>query len=36
LLVLSQIFCIGLLYGWIRQRGESTTTTMILHAGQNA
>jgi membrane protease YdiL (CAAX protease family) len=35
-LVLSQIFCIGLLYGWIRQRGESTTTTMILHAGQNA
>jgi membrane protease YdiL (CAAX protease family) len=35
-LVLSQIFCIGLLYGWIRRRGGSTTATMILHAGQNA
>jgi uncharacterized protein len=35
-LVLSQIFCIGLLFGWIRRRSGSTTTTMILHAGQNA
>jgi membrane protease YdiL (CAAX protease family) len=35
-LVLSQIFCIGLLYGWVRRRGGSTTATMILHAGQNA
>jgi hypothetical protein len=35
-LVLFQIFCIGVLYGWVRRRGGSTTATMILHAGQNA
>ena len=35
-LVLSQIFCIGLLLGAIRRRGGSTTSTMILHAIQNS
>jgi hypothetical protein len=35
-LILTQLFCIGLLLGWIRRRGGSTTTTMILHAAQNA
>jgi membrane protease YdiL (CAAX protease family) len=34
-LILAEIFCIGLLFGWIRRRGGSTTATMILHAFQN-
>jgi hypothetical protein len=34
--ILAQIFCMGFLYGAIRRRGGATTTTMILHAGQNA
>jgi uncharacterized protein len=35
-MILTELFCIGLLFGWIRRRGGSTTTTMILHAVQNA
>jgi len=35
-LILTELFCIGLLLGWIRRRGGSTTATMILHAAQNA
>jgi membrane protease YdiL (CAAX protease family) len=35
-LILTELFCIGLLLGWIRRRGGSTTATMILHAVQNA
>jgi uncharacterized protein len=35
-LILTELFCIGLLFGWIRRRGGSTTATMILHAAQNA
>lgn len=30
------IFAIGLLFGWIRLRGGSTMTTILLHATQNA
>ena len=33
---LSAVFCMGLLFGWIRQRSGSTTTTIILHVAQNA
>jgi len=35
-LILTELFCIGLLFGWIRRRGGSTTATMVLHAVQNA
>ncbi len=34
--VLSYIFGIGLLFGWLRQRTGSTLLTMMLHATQNA
>jgi uncharacterized protein len=34
--IFTEVFCIGLLYGWIRHRGGSTTTTIILHSVQNA
>ncbi len=34
--VLGYIFCIGLLFGWLRQRTGSTLLTMMLHATQNA
>jgi len=34
--VLSYIFGIGLLLGWLRQRTGSTLLTMMLHATQNA
>jgi membrane protease YdiL (CAAX protease family) len=34
--IFTEVFCIGLLYGWIRQRGGSTTSTIILHGIQNA
>jgi membrane protease YdiL (CAAX protease family) len=34
-LILTELFCIGLLFGWIRRRGGSTIATMILHAAQN-
>jgi membrane protease YdiL (CAAX protease family) len=33
--VRSKLFCIGLLFGAIRQRGGSTATTTILHATWN-
>jgi membrane protease YdiL (CAAX protease family) len=29
------IFCLGLLFGWLRQRSGTTTLTMILHALNN-
>jgi membrane protease YdiL (CAAX protease family) len=34
--IFTEVFCFGLLYGWIRQRGGSTTATIILHGIQNA
>jgi membrane protease YdiL (CAAX protease family) len=33
---MTDIFAIGLLLGWIRQRSGSTLTTIVLHATQNA
>ena len=35
-LILTELFCIGLLLGWIRRRSGSTIATMMLHAVQNA
>ncbi len=34
-IVLTQIACIGLLLGWLRQRSGSTLLTIFLHAAQN-
>jgi membrane protease YdiL (CAAX protease family) len=36
LITMTDIFAIGLLLGWIRQRSGSTLTTIVLHATQNA
>ena len=36
LFLLADIFCIGLLLGWLRQRSGSLVLTIFLHAAQNA
>jgi membrane protease YdiL (CAAX protease family) len=33
---ISQVFCLGLLFGWVRWRSGSTALTMLMHAVVNA
>jgi membrane protease YdiL (CAAX protease family) len=32
---LANVFCLGILFGWLRRRSGSTLLTIFLHAGQN-
>jgi membrane protease YdiL (CAAX protease family) len=33
---LANVFCLGILFGWLRRRSNSTLLTIFLHSGQNA